>query len=86
MTVPPKEKALRSCGNQSQLACRLGYVIGADTCRTTSSTGPPWQSVVRRIAKDLNTGEVLEDLVVHPSEQPFYYAAIWQNNIAQWSL
>ena len=50
---------------------------GAHTFRTTSSTGPPWQSVVREIPQEkLNTGEVLEDLAVNPSEQLSYYATI----------
>ena len=49
---------------------------GAQTFRTTTSEGPPWQSVVRRITQDLNTGEILENLAVHPSEQQFYYATI----------
>ena len=45
---------------------------GAQAFRTIASNGPLWQSVVRKIARDLNTGEVFEDLVVNPSEQLFY--------------
>ena len=48
---------------------------GAQQIRTTAS-GPTWQLVVRRITRDLNTGEVLEDLDVRPSEQQFFYASI----------
>ena len=44
--------------------------------RTTTSKGPPWQSVVRRITKDLHTGEMIEDLAANPSEQQFYCATI----------
>ena len=49
---------------------------GAYNFKTTSSNNPPWHTVVRRITKDLDTGEVPEVLVVSPSEQQFYYATV----------
>ena len=84
--VPSDSTSLRDCAAQGegfgsiwqpiatvmQTWIRDGY--GAHTFRTISSTGPPWQSVVRRITKDLKTSEVLEYLVVNPSGQQFYYA------------
>ena len=53
---------------------RDGY--GAQAFRTTTSKGPPWQSVVRRISENLNTGEIIEDLAVPPSEQQVYDATV----------
>ena len=49
---------------------------GAHTFRTASSNVPPWNSIIKRITKDLGTGEVLEDLAVSPSEQQLYYATV----------
>ena len=49
---------------------------GAHYFRIISSIGLPWRSVIRRITKDLYTGDVLEDLVVSPSEQQYQFAAV----------
>ena len=49
---------------------------GAHTFKTTTSKGPPCQSVVRRITMDPNSREILEALSVKPSRQQFYYAPV----------
>ena len=49
---------------------------GAQTFRTTTSKGHPWQLVARQITKHLTTGKILEDLAVNPSEQQLYDATI----------
>ena len=37
----------------------------------------PMESVVMRITRDLNTGKILEDLFVNPSQQQYNYATIF---------
>ena len=32
--------------------------------------------MIRRVTTDLNTGQVIEDLTVHPSKHQFYYAGV----------
>ena len=49
---------------------------GAQTFRTTTSKGHPWQLVARQITKHRTTGKILEDLAVNPSEQQLYDATI----------
>ena len=49
---------------------------GAQTFRTTTSKGHPWQLVARQITKHRTTGKILEDLAVNPSEHHLYFATI----------
>ena len=37
--------------------------------RTTSKGGPDWKSVVRRITRDAQTGEVLDDWTITPEDR-----------------
>ena len=39
---------------------------GAQTFRTTTSTGPPWQYVIRRATTALNTGQIIDDMLGTP--------------------
>ena len=46
----------------------------AKRCRTTRKPGPPWALVVRRVTRDADTGEVLEDLEIqNQREQDMRY-------------